>query len=205
MDLWQVRGNTRLTEVTMKKCPVCGAQFDDSRDFCRSDGTALVPVVTPSLDDGSHSQSGRAREQATSGAARGATVRRPATRWVVGSVALVLLYLGYPVAFRAFSGYAPSEPVVADEEAYITAMKSDLRNLITAQEVFFESYGRYATSRQMLVDSMYRTSTGVAVMINSASLSGFEATATYTGVSVTCHLTAVRTRGYFDGTPFCTN
>ena len=43
-------------------------------------------------------------------------------------------------------------------KAYITAMKSDLRNLVSAQESFFSDSARYTTS---LVSLGFKASTGV--------------------------------------------
>ena len=49
-------------------------------------------------------------------------------------------------------------------KAYTAAMKSDLRNLVTAEESFFSDSGRYATAPQATPTTpglQYKTSTGV--------------------------------------------
>src|SRR6187551_456828 len=43
-------------------------------------------------------------------------------------------------------------------KAYITAMKSDLRNLVTAEEAFFSDSSKYTST---LADLKYQNSTGV--------------------------------------------
>lgn len=73
------------------------------------------------------------------------------------------------------------------EKAYIAAMKSDLRNLATAQENYFSeqtqnnSYGTISN----LTTSRYNPSTGVTVTASGSGL-GWNATATRAGTTKQC-------------------
>jgi type IV pilus assembly protein PilA len=72
------------------------------------------------------------------------------------------------------------------ERAFLTAMKSDLRNLATAEEAYFYDYATYAGSLAQLV--AYTPSTGNAVTINQATMGGWSATASRAGLSKQCYL-----------------
>ena len=73
------------------------------------------------------------------------------------------------------------------EKAYIAAMKSDLRNLVTAQEAYFSDKTTYATSTTNL-GTAYAASTGVTVTIGSATGTGWSASAVHNGTTKTCAL-----------------
>jgi hypothetical protein len=67
-------------------------------------------------------------------------------------------------------------------KAYVTAMKSDLRNLVEAQEAYHAEHGRYATNAILQSGALavhYRTSTGVQLTITSADRRGWRASATH--------------------------
>lgn len=69
------------------------------------------------------------------------------------------------------------------ERAYIVSMRSDLRNLISAEEMYFSAGNGYAASLPLLT---YGTSAGVTVSILSADSGGWSATAMHSGTSTTC-------------------
>jgi len=69
------------------------------------------------------------------------------------------------------------------EKAYIAAMKSDLRNLVTAEESYFADNTTYSTS---LTTAQYQPSAGVTVAIGVATGTGWSATATHNGTTKTC-------------------
>ena len=69
------------------------------------------------------------------------------------------------------------------EKAYVAAMKSDLRNLVTAEEGYFADNTTYSTS---LTTAQYASSAGVTVPIGAASGTGWSATAWHTGTTKTC-------------------
>jgi hypothetical protein len=60
---------------------------------------------------------------------------------------------------------------------YYATMKADLRNIVTAQELFFADSARYARSREELSASGYQASTGDSVWIAQAGDSAFTAVA----------------------------
>ena len=61
------------------------------------------------------------------------------------------------------------------EKAYYTAMKSDLRNLMTAEEAFFSDSTRYTAT---LTELNYKSSTGVTI-VPALATGGWTATATH--------------------------
>src|SRR5215469_262980 len=64
------------------------------------------------------------------------------------------------------------------EKAYIASMKSDLRNLITAQEAYFsDNNSTYAQSTTNL-GTNYKPSSGVTVTLSSVTNTGWAAKAT---------------------------
>lgn len=67
--------------------------------------------------------------------------------------------------------------------AHIANMKADLRNLVTAQESFFEDSSRYAASIEELTRDRYMFSTGVALVSLSARAGGFSARVRHSEVS----------------------
>jgi type IV pilus assembly protein PilA len=69
-------------------------------------------------------------------------------------------------------------------KAYITAMKSDLRNLVTAEEAFFADSSKYT---QTLTQLKYQNSTGVQPPTIATGAGYWTATVTHTQLpSFTC-------------------
>jgi prepilin-type N-terminal cleavage/methylation domain-containing protein len=62
------------------------------------------------------------------------------------------------------------------EKAYVASMKSDLRNLATAEESYFYSNELYTTDLSQL---KFSTSPGITVTIPEASAGGWSATASH--------------------------
>ncbi len=91
------------------------------------------------------------------------------------------------------------------EKAYIAAMKSDLRNLVTAQESYFADNVTYAAATGNL---SYNSSAGVTVSMASQSGTGWSATATHNGTSKTCGIyvgsATAPVTGASEGEPKCT-
>jgi len=72
------------------------------------------------------------------------------------------------------------------EKAYLASMKSDLRNLATAEEAFMFDSLYY--SNNLVALNNFRPSTGVTITINEATGGGWSATAAH-GVSARrCYL-----------------
>jgi type IV pilus assembly protein PilA len=67
------------------------------------------------------------------------------------------------------------------EKAYVTAMKSDLRNMLTAQESYFSDYGTYATATGSLKG--FSQTTSVYTEVKSADGAGWWAQATHSSLS----------------------
>jgi type IV pilus assembly protein PilA len=72
------------------------------------------------------------------------------------------------------------------DQAFQAAMKSDLRNLATAEEVYFSDNSSYTTSLSALRE--YRLSQGVSVTINEATTGGFSASASRPPSSKRCYI-----------------
>ncbi|HEX4575418.1 MAG TPA: prepilin-type N-terminal cleavage/methylation domain-containing protein [Gemmatimonadales bacterium] len=70
------------------------------------------------------------------------------------------------------------------DRAYISQMKSDLRNLATAEEAFFYDSATYTTNFARM--NNYAASVGIAVVINEATPQGWSATATSTNTYHQC-------------------
>ena len=73
------------------------------------------------------------------------------------------------------------------EKAYVSAMKSDLRNLVTAQESYFgdnDTYGNLAG-----LGTAYSSSSGVTVAITANSGTGWAGTSDHNGTSQQCTIT----------------
>jgi prepilin-type N-terminal cleavage/methylation domain-containing protein len=62
-------------------------------------------------------------------------------------------------------------------KAYVTAMKSDLRNLVTAEEAFFSDSSRYAGQTSSL---KYQNSTGVTTPVITTGAGYWTATVSHT-------------------------
>jgi prepilin-type N-terminal cleavage/methylation domain-containing protein len=74
------------------------------------------------------------------------------------------------------------------EKSYVSSMKSDLRNLATAQEAYWNDNAAYYAGSIPGGLLMYKPSVSTTVTITAASNAGWGATATHTGTSVQCAL-----------------
>ena len=72
------------------------------------------------------------------------------------------------------------------ERAYLAKMKSDLRNLATAQESYLGDNQVYYGGAVPNVLFAYNPSTGTTITIAEATASGWSATASYTGTLKIC-------------------
>ena len=90
------------------------------------------------------------------------------------------------------------------EKAYLATMKSDLRNLITAEEAYFGDAMVYTTA---LPATMYATSTGVTGPTITVSGSDVSATVGHTQTARTCAIyigTVAQAPATKEGEPKCT-
>jgi type IV pilus assembly protein PilA len=72
------------------------------------------------------------------------------------------------------------------EKAHIAAMKSDLRNLATAEEAFFYDSSKYALSFVQLTN--FTPTEGVTITINEATPKGWSATAISLSTPKACYV-----------------
>jgi prepilin-type N-terminal cleavage/methylation domain-containing protein len=72
------------------------------------------------------------------------------------------------------------------EKAFVAAMKSDLRNLATAQESYYYDNSVYAPSVGLMPS--YSPTAGVTITVNQASQSGWSGTATSINTPRQCFL-----------------
>jgi prepilin-type N-terminal cleavage/methylation domain-containing protein len=88
------------------------------------------------------------------------------------------------------------------DRANQTAMKSDLRNLVTAQDAYFaDNSNTYATALSAL-GTTYRATTGVTVTLGTVTSSGWGATATHIASAKTCSISVGGTSSN-EGVPVC--
>jgi type IV pilus assembly protein PilA len=94
------------------------------------------------------------------------------------------------------------------EKTYVAAMKSDLRNLVTAEEGYLGDNLIYYGGALPNAAFQYRPTTGVTVTIVAATTSGFQATAAHTSTSRTCAIfygnIAAVAPAAINGEPGCT-
>ncbi|MGE5801283.1 MAG: type IV pilin protein [Gemmatimonadota bacterium] len=70
------------------------------------------------------------------------------------------------------------------EKAYIASMKSDLRNLVTAEEAYFADSVRYTND----LGTLFTTTTGVSTPAITVTPDGFTANVTHTTTTSTCSI-----------------
>ncbi len=88
------------------------------------------------------------------------------------------------------------------EKAYVASMKSDLRNLITAQEAYFsDNNSLYAQSTTNL-GTNYKASSGITVTLGGVTNTGWQATATSVSTAKTCTIT-LGGGSTIEGDPVC--
>ena len=94
------------------------------------------------------------------------------------------------------------------EKAYMAAMKSDLRNLVTAEEAYFADNTTYTTDKGVAALN-YNESAGVTVTIavTAGPPVGYSATSVHTGTAETCAIfinVAAVAPALNEGEPKCT-
>jgi prepilin-type N-terminal cleavage/methylation domain-containing protein len=94
------------------------------------------------------------------------------------------------------------------EKAYITAMRSDLRNMMTAQESYFSDYGTYSTTTGNLKGFSQTTGVWVAIDASVTDGAGWYASSTHVSLASTqtCQIAvgkAATTKTLNEGEPKC--
>ena len=72
------------------------------------------------------------------------------------------------------------------ERAMVTAMKSDLHNLMLAQEAFYTNGLTYYNGPVPAPAFLYNVSENISITLSNVTGSGWAATATHTGTTRTC-------------------
>jgi len=70
------------------------------------------------------------------------------------------------------------------EKAYLASMKSDLRNLVTAEEAYFADSVKYTSN----LGTLYSTTSGVSTPSITVTADGFTANVTHTTTLKTCSI-----------------
>ena len=89
------------------------------------------------------------------------------------------------------------------EKAYLAAMKSDLRNLVTAEEAYFADSIKYTSN----LGTMYSTTTGVIGPTITVTADAYTATVSHTTTTKTCAVYSGSTAlapANKEGSPKCT-
>jgi prepilin-type N-terminal cleavage/methylation domain-containing protein len=93
-------------------------------------------------------------------------------------------------------------------KAYVTAMKSDLRNLVTAEEAFFSDSTYYVAATTLVTKNSFKNSSGVGVPVVVPGPGYWSATVTHSqitggtcGIGVNTTNPTISTAG--DGEPSC--
>ena len=72
------------------------------------------------------------------------------------------------------------------EKSYVAAMKSDLRNLATAEEAFFYDSAKYTPTLAQM--NNFNTTAGVTLTVNEATKLGWSATASSANTPRQCYV-----------------
>lgn len=91
------------------------------------------------------------------------------------------------------------------EKAYIASMKSDLRNLVTAQEAYFSDNSSHYSPGATYTNGMtgfYKTSSGVTVITADPTATSWSATAAHGSTTRTCSIVVGGTSTQ-EGEPIC--
>jgi type IV pilus assembly protein PilA len=65
------------------------------------------------------------------------------------------------------------------QKAYMAAMKSDLKNFVTAEESYFADYNQYGTYANVNGAGLFTATTDVTLASTDGTATGFSATATH--------------------------
>ncbi len=88
------------------------------------------------------------------------------------------------------------------EKAYVASMKSDLRNLVTAQEAYFSDNNSSYAGSISAMGTNYKASSGVTVTMGTVTTTGWGATARHQSTAKTCAITVGGTATN-EGEPVC--
>jgi hypothetical protein len=107
-------------------------------------------------------------------------------RYLLRSALAAAALTGVPAGAQVVSTPAPATAPADADAALFARVKSDLRNLVVAQEARYASRGAYALSITDLGEAAYRPSAGVKVEIVNPGANGYGAVARVDGRPGTC-------------------
>ncbi len=107
---------------------------------------------------------------------------------VFGYNVVIYLVILLPAFFVFGMIAAIAIPKFADtkEKAYMAAMRSDLRNLVLAEEAYFADWATYGTVSQVRAAGLWSPITGVSVTATDVTADGWAATATHDQIEQVC-------------------
>jgi len=88
------------------------------------------------------------------------------------------------------------------EQAYIASMKSDLRNLMSAQEAYYADNGLVYAPSTTALGTTYKSSAGVVVTLYRVTATGWRATAQHPSTTHYCRI-YLGTISRVDGATVC--
>ena len=94
-------------------------------------------------------------------------------------IVVVIIGILAAIAIPKFAG--------TKSKAYVAAMKSDLKNLVTAEESYFSDADQYGSVANLQTAGVWAPTTGVTAAVTLAAnpATGFAATATHAGATGT--------------------
>lgn len=105
---------------------------------------------------------------------------RPRAGFTLIELMIVIVIIGI-LATMAILNYTSTK-----QKSYEAQMKSDLRNLATAEEAYFYDSSSYTSSLPLM--NNFTPSAGGTIVVNEATNVGWSATASSTGTGRKCYL-----------------
>jgi prepilin-type N-terminal cleavage/methylation domain-containing protein len=111
---------------------------------------------------------------------RGDHLTRNARGFTLIELLIVVVIIGILAAF------AVADIAHTKEKAYLSQMKADLHNLLTAEEAFYFDSSSYSASFVSL--NRYTPTMGITVVVNEATPKGWSATASHLQTAKKCYV-----------------
>ena len=96
-----------------------------------------------------------------------------------------LIIVGVTVTGLGVAWVVPTCGCTTKQKVYVSTMKSDLRNLVTAQESYFADNWTYSAT---ILDSLYAPSENVTLTIDAVTSEGWNATAVHELTETSCSI-----------------
>ena len=92
-------------------------------------------------------------------------------------IVVVIIGILAAIAIPKFAG--------TKSKAYMASMKSDLKNLVLAEESYFTDFNTYGALADLQAANLFSPTTGVLMATANNTATGFSATATHPGAAAT--------------------